>query len=118
VLHAFNGNEPSSTGLAKPRLCTASHKEPSSYEWWRSTRAARRVCLGHGQLALTHFIYRIEILEFRAEFRAIKFGDWCFVSKTQSFSVHPVGLEPTTFGSEVPWRIVDAFRLAFESLFF
>ena len=47
-----------------------------------------------------HFIYRIAILEFSAEFRAIKLGDWRFVSKTQSFSVHPVGLEPTTFGSE------------------
>jgi hypothetical protein len=44
-----------------------------------------------------HFIYRIEILEFRAEFRAINFGDWCFVSKNQSFSVHPVGLEATEF---------------------
>ena len=47
-----------------------------------------------------HFIYRIVILEFSAEFRAIKLGDWRFVSKNQSFSVHPVGLEPTTFGSE------------------
>jgi hypothetical protein len=44
-----------------------------------------------------HFIYRIEILEFRAEFRAIKFGNWRFVSKTQSFSMHPVGLEATKF---------------------
>ena len=46
-----------------------------------------------------HFIYRIVILEFRAEFRAIKFGDWRFVSKTQYFILHSNGLEPLTFGS-------------------
>jgi len=46
-----------------------------------------------------HFIYRIVILEFSAEFRAIMFGDWRFGSKTQSFTVHSNGLEPLTFGS-------------------
>ena len=46
-----------------------------------------------------HFIYRIVILEFRAEFRAIKFSDWHFVSKNQCFILHSNGLEPLTFGS-------------------